>query len=100
MKLTRNQADLALRHYTAEYAAKANEDFVDERQFASFVRELQWRIDADLTRNHIAWLVKAWQEFGSAQFGDATINFEVNDTLDNANFPGPHILRYSEQAAA
>lgn len=98
MKLTRHQADLVLRHYTAEYAERASEDFTDAPEFASFVRELQCRIDADLSRSHVGWVVRAWQKFAPGQpdlYGD--INFEVNEALDSAGFRPPHIRRYSEQ---
>lgn len=103
MELTRNQADLALRHYTAEYAEQALRIPENDTPVAigTLTRELSWRIDADVDQTAIEWLLVAWRDvFDGLSGGETGLNFEVNDILDTAGFPGPHILRYSEQVAA
>lgn len=103
MKLTRHQADLVLRHYTAEYAERANREasFNTLPDLYTFHRGLQWRIDADLGRSQLDCLVEAWLGWLAghtpASFWESEINVRANDILDAAGFRGPHILRYSEQ---
>ena len=101
MKLTRNQADLVLRHYTHEYAANvpAFDESPEER--ASLARKLSYYLDADLSRNHVMWVVEAWRALTRRGDNDMQhVNFEINEALDTAGFRPPHILRYTEQETA
>ena len=112
MQLTRHQADLALRHYTAEYAERAKKDrsLFNDDALASLARELSWRIDADLATYDVALIVEYWTHLdkadgrGNVRHCEGVVNFTVNEALDNARVgtskPHAHILRYSVPVSA
>lgn len=101
MKLTRHQADLVLRHYTAEYAANvpAVDDNPEER--ATLARKLSHYLDANVHPYDIQWITEVWRDaFANKPAAEHDVNFEINAALDSAGFRGPHILRYTEQETA
>lgn len=100
MTLTRHQADLVLRHYTAAYAKEVHEE-PDVQMVGAVARELSWRLNSDVSRVPLLFLLLAWQRVHAGiPEAEQDVNLEVNTILDNAGFRPPHILRYSEPVSA
>lgn len=101
MKLTRNEADLVLRHYTHEYAQQMTGFDDDAPRISTLARELSYYIDADVNPTDIAWLLVSWRAvIENLPNAEHDVNYEVNQILDNAGFTGTHQLRYTEQETA
>lgn len=87
--LTRNQADLTVRHLTGMYYDETIPDghlTVDntEPRFGDFVRQLSWQIGADLDRDYVLDVVEAFDALADDKEGAATdLNEAVNITLDS-----------------
>lgn len=96
--MNRNEADLILRYYTHEYAAKVPEPDDSPESIAALTRKLSYYIDASLNSLSIDWIVKfcRYAITGNPD-AESDLNFEINAALDAANIRGPHILRYTTQ---
>ena len=95
--MNRNEADLVLRHYTHEYAAKVPAWDDDDASIATLTRELSYYIDATLSTGYVEWIVHFCRKANTDFDAESDINAEVNAALDAANIRGPHILRYTTQ---
>lgn len=95
--MNRNEADLILRHYTHEHAAKVPAADDDDASIARLTRELSYYIDASLSTGYIEWIVHFCRKANTDFDAESDLNFEINAALDAANIRGPHILRYTTQ---
>lgn len=104
MKLTRHQADLVLRHYTAEYAELSLKHYAFDtaENFGQLVRETSAAIQGTLTEAKVDAVLRWWRELSRRPFqhrahAEGELNIAVNEALDNAGVSGKWILRRGEQ---
>lgn len=111
MKLTRHQADVAVRRLAdLQYTEMAEKGElpaeIEDPNFQEFARKLSWQIGADLGMRHLLDALTALSDLARAtenyarEFADDDLNCAVNRALDNADIPGEWILRRSEPVSA
>lgn len=96
LNLTRNQADLAARHFIGDYTAEHGND--GSEIFDQFRRNLSTTIEADLDRDYLWDAVDSYARIGLALDGELE-ECEVNaaGTIDNRAEVADH---YSQQLAS